>query len=303
LTSPIFFSTDEDGKRHKGLHFLPKQDEGPLLFVANHQFGGLDLGMVISQLLEECNLPVRGMAHPVVFQAGNQTGQGGIGDVGGASYDTPLTPSGPISTFQRFGAVMVTPRNYYRLMQTKQAALLFPGGVREVFHGKDEAYQLFWPNSTDFVRTAARFNATIVPLSALGAADSVNIYVDAPDVLKLPFIGERVKEQSRNVVSARFNRENEDELFTPPVAIPTIPARNYFVFGKSMSTVGVDHKDLEACATLYREVKVEVERGFEDVLRVRDNDPFKDTIKRIAYEKATQKKAPTFSMQELNENL
>ena len=163
---------------------------------------------------------------------------------------------------------MVTPRNYYRLMQTKQAALLFPGGVREVFHGKDEAYQLFWPNSTDFVRTAARFNATIIPLSALGAADSVNIYVDAPDVLKLPFIGERVKEQSRNVVSARFNRENEDELFTPPVAIPTIPARNYFVFGKSMSTVGVDHKDLEACATLYREVKVEVERGFEDVLRV-----------------------------------
>jgi len=40
-----------------------------------------------------------------------------------------------------------------------------PGGVREVFHRKGEAYQIFWPEKTDFVRLAAKFNATIVPLT------------------------------------------------------------------------------------------------------------------------------------------
>jgi 1-acyl-sn-glycerol-3-phosphate acyltransferase len=81
----------------------------------------------------------------------------------------------------------VNPRNFYRLLQTGQAALLFPGGVREALHGKNEDYQVFWPEKTDFVRVAARFNATIVPLAAIGAADSVNILLDAPELLQLPF--------------------------------------------------------------------------------------------------------------------
>ena len=81
----------------------------------------------------------------------------------------------------------MNPRNFYRLLQTGQAALLFPGGVREVFHGKDEDHKLFWPAKTDFVRVAARFNATIVPLAAIGAADSLNILLDASEVLELPF--------------------------------------------------------------------------------------------------------------------
>jgi len=58
---------------------------------------------------------------------------------------------------------MVTPKNFYNLMKTNQTALLFPGGVREVFHRKGEDYDLFWPeDKADFVRVAARFNATIV---------------------------------------------------------------------------------------------------------------------------------------------
>ena len=130
--------------------------------------GGQDLGLIISQLLEDRKLPVRGLAHPIIFGAAttrpqedlnNSAAQGGMGD------------SGTQSTFEKFGAVMVTPKNYYRLMETRQAALLFPGGVREVFHGKDEAYKLLWPEKTDFVRTAAKFNATIVPLCAIGSAD------------------------------------------------------------------------------------------------------------------------------------
>ena len=59
--------------------------------------------------------------------------------------------------------------------------------MREALHGKNEDYQVFWPEKTDFVRVAAKFNATIVPLAAIGAADSVEILLDAPELLQLPF--------------------------------------------------------------------------------------------------------------------
>jgi hypothetical protein len=37
IHSPVFFSTDKAGKRWMGLSKLPRE-QGPLLFVANHQF-------------------------------------------------------------------------------------------------------------------------------------------------------------------------------------------------------------------------------------------------------------------------
>jgi len=146
ITSPVFFSTGAGKKRRLGLGQIPQpSEERSILFVANHQFFGLDLGMIISQLLEERNITARGLAHPVIFQGSSGGGGGGFDQ---------RTPDEPVirdkdgrlpemGTFQKFGAVMVTPRNFYRLMETKQNGLLFPGGVREVFHGKDEAYKLF----------------------------------------------------------------------------------------------------------------------------------------------------------------
>lgn len=292
LVSPVFFSTGRDGKRIMGLGNLPGGEEDkPLLFVANHQFGGIDLGLIISQLIEDRNIKARGLAHPVIFAAGGGQFTGG----GGGDPNSE-------GQFQKFGAVMVTPRNYYRLMQTKQTALLFPGGVREVFHGKDEAYQLFWPETTDFVRTAARFNATIVPISAVGAADSVNILIDAPDLVQLPFgLGERIANNSANTISARFNAENSDELFQPPFALPKpLPARHYFIFGKPFTTDNIDHKDKDDCHNIYQDIQKEMNRGFDDVLRAREHDPYGDTARRIPYEQLTGKRAPTFPLSVLN---
>ena len=126
---------------------------------------GLDLNLIISELLEERQLICRGLAHPIVF---NQTKEhpelwgrtpGLVSSTSGAGDNV-----NSFSTFQKFGAVEVTPRNYYKLMQSKQNTLLFPGGVRDVFQ-TDPNYPLLWPDKPDFVRTAARFNATIVPLS------------------------------------------------------------------------------------------------------------------------------------------
>mmetsp|Transcript_3776 Transcript_3776/g.5834 ORF Transcript_3776/g.5834 Transcript_3776/m.5834 type:complete len:725 (-) Transcript_3776:374-2548(-) len=305
LTSPVFFSTDKEGKRRKGLSELPTQNEGPLLFVANHQFGGLDLGMIIAELVEERDLWVRGLAHPIAMGvAGAINGGEQVASRRTIRTDGNGDNNNFFSTdrFKDFGAVVVTPRNYYRLMQTGQNALLFPGGVKEVFHGKDEAYKLIWPENVDFVRTAARFNATIVPISALGAADSVNILIDGPEILKLPFgIGERAANSSANIVSARFNQNNTDELFQPPFALPKgLPARHYFVFGEAISTDHIDPKDKDGCAKLYKAVQDEMNRGFDDVLHARKEDPFADTARRIAYEQLAGRAAPTFPVELLN---
>ena len=103
---------------------------------------GLDLNLLISKLLEN-DVVVRGLAHPVVFQGGSQSDELG-GRTPGLRPKTTGSRGPDTSNFRKFGAVMVTPRNYYRVLQSGQNALLFPGGVREVFHGRDEAYQLFW---------------------------------------------------------------------------------------------------------------------------------------------------------------
>lgn len=294
LASPVFFSTCNEGKRYKGLSKLPS--EGPILFVANHQLLGLDLGMIIAELLEQRGITARGLAHPVIFQnSGPGTVPRGIRSDANGPFSNQL--------FQKFGAVMVTPRNYYRLLQTGQNALLFPGGVREVFHGKDEAYQLFWPEKVDFVRTAARFNATIIPISAVGAADSINVLLDAPEVAKLPFgLGQRALEASANTTSARFNVDDESELFTPPIVAPARPARHYFMFGRPMSTEDLHHNDMESCQEFYQAVQDELVRGFDDILSAREHDPYADPVRRLAYERLLGKQAPTFSISQLNNN-
>lgn len=307
LTSPKFFSTGTDGKRVAGLGKVPNNVEGPLLFVANHQLLGLDLGLIIAELLEQREIAARGLAHPIIFQGAGGNGFGaGPGPTGPSRRITKRNRDGvvdpPLGDFQTFGAVMVSPRNYYRLMQTGQTALLFPGGVREVFHGKDEAYELFWPEKVDFVRVAAKFNATIVPISAVGAADSVNFIADAPDILNLPFgLGERALNNTQNVIAARYDQDNSDELFQPPLVVPKLtPARHYFIFGKPFDTTKLDHTNKDACAKLYNDVKAELRRGLDDLLVAREKDPFNNFFQRIATEQILKKQTPTFPVEELN---
>ena len=299
LTSPVFFSTDSRGKRWKGIGQIPS--EGPIVFVANHQLIGLDLGLILAELLLERGIVARGLAHPVVFQGSDDTIPGQPVNPGRAGPDRDTGGPFDNQVFRKFGAVKVSPRNYYRLLQTGQNALLFPGGVREVFHGKDEAYQLFWPEKVDFVRTAARFNATVVPLSALGAADSFNVLLDGKELVQLPFVGERLLESARNVTAARYDQDNADELFQMPLVVPKFPpARHYFVFGKPMETTELDYNDKEACQDFYKDVKKEMERGFSDVLRARKEDPYGDSTLRLAVEQVSGKQAPTFPLELIN---
>jgi hypothetical protein len=56
--------------------------------------------------------------------------------------------------------------------QTSYTQLLFPGGAKEVNKRVGQEYQLFWKESPDFVRLAARCGAIIVPFAAVGADDA-----------------------------------------------------------------------------------------------------------------------------------
>lgn len=246
----------------------------------------------------ENDIVVRGLAHPVIFQGS------GLDELGGRTPGLANRPGrgGPTGTtdFQTFGAIMVTPRNYYRVLQSGQNALLFPGGVREVFHGRDEAYKLFWPEKVDFVRTAARFNATIIPVSAVGMADSLNILLESSEIVNLPFIGERAKNFAANVTAARFDSTNEDEVFLPPIVTPGLPSRNYFIFGKPIATTDLDPSDKASCKHVYTNLQSEMNRGFDDILKARKKDAYLQAPQRLAYERLTGQKAPTFDITEVN---
>ena len=259
---------------------------------------GLDLNMVISAFYDN-NLTVRGLAHPIVFQMPSTERIELEGRTPGLRKRR-RGGAGPSTTnFELFGAVMVTPKNYYRLLESGQNALLFPGGVKEVFHRRDQAYQLLWPEKVDFVRTAAKFNATIIPLSAIGMADSLNILLNPDEIVSLPLLGERAMKFAKNVTAARFDTKNEDENFLPPIVAPGLPSRNYFLFGRPISTTGIDAKDKAACQSTYLRVQDEINHGFQDLLNARQKDPYKDAPTRLAFERLTGRKAPTFALSDL----
>jgi len=316
--SPVFFSTDANGKRWRGLGRVPSSSSSsaaaqprrpPLLFVGNHQFAALDLQFLVAELWEQRGIFVRGLAHPVTFMQ-QSSGLNFRNDLGGRTpglvAQTSEKDGNGINNnnnlfggFEKFGAVMVTPRNYYRLMQTGQDALLFPGGAKEALNG-DKSYPLFWPEKVDFVRTAARFNATIVPVSAVGMVDSVNVLAEPQELLNLPFVGERLRRQQANVTAARYDQKPQDETVGFPLAVPSLPKRNYVLFGKPIDTTSIDPSDRQACKRIYEESQQEVRRGIDDLLQAREQDPFKETPRRFVYERLWGKQAPSFPVSALN---
>lgn len=324
LFSPVYFSTDAvTGKRWKGLGKVPAsastsilnnndnnnnnndKRRPPLLFVGNHQFAALDLQLLVADLWQERGIFMRGLAHPVTFTASQNLN---FRDLGGrrpglnsnnGDNNNDGGGFGP-GNFEKFGAVRVTPRNYYRLLQTGQDALLFPGGAKEALTG-NKSYPLYWPeDKVDFVRTAARFNATIVPVSAVGMVDSVNVLAEPQDLLDLPVIGDRLRQQQANLTAARYDAKPEDEIVSFPIAVPKLPARNYILFGKPIDTSCVDPNDKDTCERVYRVSRDEVQRGIDDLLQAREQDPFQDTPKRWFYERIWGKRAPTFPIDAIN---
>jgi hypothetical protein len=255
------------------------------------------MALIYAELLEQKGITPRGLAHPVGFASAALPEL--RGRVPGLMSSTGGTGQNPFLNFQLFGAVEVSPRNYYRLLKNKETVLLFPGGASEALMGRKD-YPLFWPEDMDFVRTAAKFNATIVPLAAVGMVDGFSVLLEREEILKLPVLGDLVRNATTTPTNARYGKRQTGELLTPPAILPGVPARNYFIFGKPFDTTSIDPKDLQSCEQLYRATRQEVRSGLDDILRSRAKDPFLNTPQRMAYERVLNKRAPTFSIDELN---
>ena len=290
LVSPKFFSTLE-GKVVEGLSGVPSPEKGrPVLLVGNHQLFGADLSILVDEFLRDRDLLIRGLAHPVATNAPSLVGDGPQQGPrpspqwwnDGRRRDG-FNGNGDESFFQKFGAVEVTPRNFIRLLQKDECVLLFPGGVRESNHGKGENNLLFWPEETDFVRAAAKFDALIVPFGAIGAADSVT------------FLRDKTGEQP-NIPSAR-RWANRTEDFRFPLAVPTNPRRFYFRFGEPIATSDVDASDRDACSQIYAQSRSSVESCIAWLVEERKRDAFDSPLVRLPFEAVGRgAQAPTFTL-------
>jgi len=278
LTSPVFFSRDASGSVQRGLAGIPRTK--PLLFVGNHQTYALDIGLLVEGILKETGILPRGLAHPVIFSGAGNSNFG--------------------SFMQTFGAVKVGPSSFFRLLRAGEAVLLYPGGAREAYKNKGEEYKLFWTEEPEFVRVAARFGATIVPIAAVGCEDSVEMLLDAPELRSLPFVGDRITQTAMRIPQARRGIKangTEDEMFIAPLSVPKPPERFYFSFGEAIVTSKEDANNPQRVRELYSQTKAALEGDIAWLLRHRQRDPYRHLSRRLLYETFNRgQQAPTFPL-------
>ncbi|GIL46719.1 hypothetical protein Vafri_3635 [Volvox africanus] len=302
LVSPVFLSTDAaSGRVQLGLDALPPPGSGPVLFVGNHQLFAPDMPLMVEEFLRARGQLLRGLAHPMALgmtekatsRSPPASGPGTrVGVSEGSSFGRFL---------ETFGAVPVSGRNLYQLLQGGEAALLYPGGVREALKLRNEQYELIWPRRAEFVRMACRLGATLIPFAAVGAEDCVELLLDREDMMAIPGLAEWLRRQQEGIVMARRGvtvSEEVEESFIFPLVAPKAPARFYYLFGAPIRTDPRVAEDRDAVSQLYGQVRSEVEGCLGYLMRKRDKDPYKDLLPRLLYETSWggRRQAPTFTL-------
>ncbi|KAJ6298845.1 hypothetical protein OIU76_019912 [Salix suchowensis] len=269
-TSPVMLSTLKDGMIVKGLAGIPS--EGPVLFIGYHMLLGFELVPMVTTLLMERNILMRGIAHPMMFM---RKKEGNLPEL--SSFDT----------YRIMGAAPVSGNNLYRLLSSKAHVLLYPGGLREACHRKGEQYQLIWPEQSEFVRMAARFGAKIVPFGVVGEDDFGEVVFDYDDQMKIPFLKDFIKELSAEADTVRtgLNSEVNQDIHSP-VVLPKFPG------------MMCELRDKDNAHELYIQVKSEVEKCLAFLQEKRESDPFRNILARLAYQSTHgfDSEVPTFEL-------
>ncbi|XP_020701662.1 acyltransferase-like protein At1g54570, chloroplastic [Dendrobium catenatum] len=281
--SPVMLSTLRTGRIVKGLNGIP--NEGPVLLVGYHMLMGLELSSIYEAFLREKRIIIRGMAHPFLFSSRKENSQQEF-----SRFDE----------MNVFGALPVSPMNLYRLLAKKSFVLLYPGGAREALHRKGEEYKLFWPDQPEFVRMAARFEATIVPFGVVGEDDIAELVLDYDDQTRIPFMRKRIEEinqdSSLRLRTDKSGEVSNQELYFPWL-LPKVPGRFYFLFGKPIETREMKSilKDRENANKLYLQIKSEIESIIAYLKRKREEDPYRSIFQRAIYQASWGvDSAPTF---------
>eukprot|EP00210_Caulerpa_lentillifera_P009404 g8965.t1 len=288
FVSPVFYSTNIFNEVVYGLNGLP--NTRPILFIGNHQLSGQDTGTLIKTLLEQKNILLRGLAHPLVASLNDK-------DTNEDSANTPVRPNRMRNFITTYGAVSVSPKNLHELMKQGERVLLYPGGAREALKLKrDEKYQLFWPETAEFVRTAAKFQATIITVAAVGFEDWLEITLDREDILQLPILKDIAQRMINNSPEARPGISNQNgDVLLMPIVRPKVPKRLYFLFGKPFTTTIEQYMDKEKGQELYEEIKNQLETNITYLQQKSGEDPYGDFVKRMIYETSNPgKQAPSF---------
>lgn len=223
----------------------------PALLVGNHTLYGLtDAPLMIDHLYRAHGVRLRALADRAHFRL-------------------PLWSD----MFSGFGAVLGTPENCSALMRSGESILVFPGGAREVFRRKGEAYQLIWKNRSGFARLAIEHGYDIIPFGSVGPDESYRILLDADEMMHTrpwQWLGRH----------SNIEQLLQHGDFLPPLArgigLSVVPRaqRYYFGFGPRIETTalqGMQHNE-QLVWTLREQVQAAVELQIAQLLRYRVTD-------------------------------
>jgi 1-acyl-sn-glycerol-3-phosphate acyltransferase len=223
------------------LHLERVDRRRPTLFVGNHSlYGVLDVLLFADGLYRERGVVLRSLADRNHFKV-------------------PVWRDFVAQT----GAVLGTRANCAALMRRGEHILVFPGGAREVFKHKGEAYQLIWKERFGFVQLAIEHGYTITPYATAGAEEAFDVLLDSADYMNTP-LGRYLK---RTGIADRYLRGGDE--FPPLVrglGLTTVPRpeKLYFSVGRSIDTAR--YRGQEGNPEVLRRVRNRVGRSLEQLI-------------------------------------
>ena len=223
------------------LHLERADPRKPTLFVGNHSlYGVLDVLLFADGLYRERGIVLRSLADRNHFKV-------------------PLWRDFVAQT----GAVLGTRANCAALMRQRQHILVFPGGAREVFKHRGEAYQLIWKERYGFVQLAIEHGYTITPYATAGAEEAFDVLLDSADYMNTP-LGRYLK---RSGIADRHLRGGEE--FPPLVrglglTVLPRPEQLCFLVGRPLDTAR--YRSRADDPEVLRRIRARVARSLEQLI-------------------------------------
>jgi 1-acyl-sn-glycerol-3-phosphate acyltransferase len=185
---------------------------------------------------------------------------------------------------KNLGAVEGSRANCSALMERGESLLVFPGGSREVFKKKGEAYILKWEDRRGFVRMAMQHGYDIIPVAAVGAEDAYTVVKDANEILNHSFGGWLLKQTG--LARTLFK---DGEMMLPWVkglgmTVWPKPVKLYFSFGKRITTKRYKamYEDTDTQELIKAKVELSLLKQFKHLFEVRETEKDEpNTLRRI----------------------